>query len=71
MLERGATIEEVVATVETGEGLPARLGRSCFRRNFPYNAQWRGKRYANKQVQVIAVPENDDWLVITVMVKFF
>jgi hypothetical protein len=33
-------------------------------------APWRGRRYANKQVGAIAVEENG-WLVITVMVRFF
>jgi len=42
-----------------------------FRRNFPCKAQWRGKHYVSKQVEAIAVQENDNWLVITVMVKYF
>ena len=34
MVERGATTEEVYATVEHGETFPAKFGRSGFRRNF-------------------------------------
>ena len=68
--ERGATEAEVIATVAGGESFPAKLGRHGFRRNFAYNAPWRGRRYANKQVEAIAVEENG-WLVITVMVRFF
>jgi hypothetical protein len=36
--ERGATMDEVIATIEQGESLPARLGRTGFRRNFPFGA---------------------------------
>ncbi len=70
LLERGATEEEVVLTVQTGEQFPAKYGRAGFRRNFVYNGTWRGRFYATKQVEAIAVPEAG-WLVITVLVKFF
>jgi len=36
-----------------------------------FQAQWRGKHYVSKQIEAIAVQENDNWLVITVMVKYF
>jgi len=71
LIERGATEDEVVETVLLGEAFPAKFERSGFRRNFEYNSEWRSHTYANKQVEAICVPENDDWLVITVMVKFF
>lgn len=45
MEERGATEQEVIETVQTGEPLPTRLGRIAFRRNFPYNAEWRDQVY--------------------------
>lgn len=69
--ERGASEEEVAATVESGERFPARFGRVGFRRNFAYNGAWRGRTYATKQVEAIAVQQPGGWLVITVMVKFF
>jgi hypothetical protein len=69
--ERGATESEVIATVEQGEQIPARFGRVGFRRNFAYNGQWRGRRYANKQIEAFAVQEPDAWLVIKVIVRFF
>jgi len=69
--ERGATKEEVTATIKYGEPFAVKFGRSGFRRNFPYNSLWRGKYYANKQIEAIAVQDNDNWLVITVMVKYF
>ena len=70
MVERGATEEEIIATVENGERFPVKFGRAGFRRNFPYNSTWRGRNFATKQVEVIAVEENG-WLVITTMVRYF
>jgi hypothetical protein len=68
--ERGATQEEVIATVEAGERFTAKFDRTGFRRNFPFNALWNGKYYANKQIEAFAVDENG-WLVITVIVKYY
>lgn len=70
MEERGATEEEVSATVERGEQFAARFGRTGFRRNFRFDGDWRGKVFAAKQVEAYAVKENG-WLVITVLVRFF
>jgi hypothetical protein len=70
MAERGATEAEVVAAIRSGERLPARYGRAAFRRNFPFNAEWSGRHYGTKQVEAYAV-EEEGWLVITVLVKFF
>jgi hypothetical protein len=68
--ERGATEEDVRHTVESGERFAAKYGRSGFRRNFLFNREWMGKHYATKQVEAYAV-EEQGWLVITVVVKFF
>jgi hypothetical protein len=70
LIERGVTREEVVATVEAGERFRAKFGRTGFRRNFAFDGEWRGRRYAVKQVEAYAV-EEDGWLVITVIVKYF
>ena len=69
--ERGATIEEVVSTVRHGERFPAKYGRVGFRRNFSYGEQWKGRHYSTKQVEAYAVQENSDWIVITVLTRFF
>jgi len=61
----------VIATLEGGERFPARFGRCGFRRNFTGEMVWRGKQYHGKQIEVIASPRGDGWLVITVMVRFF
>ena len=70
LAERGATEAEVLATVEGGERFPAKLGRTGFRRNFAFDGEWRGRRYATKQVEAYAV-EEDGWLVLTVIVRYF
>jgi len=33
--------------------------------------EWRGKQCSTKQVEVYAVREGSDWLVITVIARFF
>jgi hypothetical protein len=69
--ERGATEPEIRATIDAGERFQARFGRTAFRRNFAFGSIWRGKRYATKQVEAIAIEEPRRWLVITVLVKYF
>lgn len=71
MIERGANESEVIDTVEQGETFPGKYGRTGFRRNFPFNDSWRGKHYDTKQIEAYAVKEDEDWLVITVIVRFF
>ena len=35
-IERGASEDEIVATVESGQMFPVKYGRTGFRRNFPF-----------------------------------
>ena len=44
MKERGTTENEVKATIEHGEPFPAKFQRTGFRRNFPFDSMWRGRR---------------------------
>ena len=60
----------MIAAVSEGERFPAKFGRTGFRRNFPFDSEWQGRSYKTKQVEAYAV-EEDEWLVITVMVKCF
>ena len=71
MQERGATEEEIQATVAQGEQFPAQFGRTGFRRNFQFNQEWRGRHYRTKQVEAYAVQEGADWLVITIITRYF
>ena len=71
MKERGATEDEVETTVKQGEQFPTKFNRIGFRRNFPFNDTWRGKYYENKQIEVYAVTEGADWLVISLITRYF
>jgi len=71
MKERGASEDEVQAAIEQGEQFPAKFGRTGFRRNFAFDSQWRGRHYRTKQVEAYAVQEDSDWLVITVVTRYF
>jgi len=71
LTERGISEEEVTATVRTGERFQAHSGRVGFRRNFPYGTTWRGRAYATKQVEVVAVEEPERWVVLTAIARYF
>ena len=71
MKERGASEEEVKLTVETGEKFPTKFERIGFRRNFPFNGSWQGKICNTKQIEVYAVQEEEDFIILTVIVKYF
>ncbi len=71
LIERGATTADVIETVSRGVRIPAKLGRAGFRQDFAFEGLWRGRYYTTKQVEAYAVMEDGDWLVITVIVKFF
>jgi hypothetical protein len=71
MAERGATETEVIATVEQGESFPAKFGRTGFRRNFLFDQTRRGRHDATKQIEAYAVQEGADWLVITIITRYF
>jgi hypothetical protein len=71
ILERGATEDEVVATVLEGEEFPAKFGRTGFRRNHGFDSEWRGRWFATKQIEAFAAKENGGWLVITVVVRYY
>jgi hypothetical protein len=70
-MERGVIDAEDVATVEGGEPFPAKYGRAGFRRNFPFNEEWGGKHYPVKQIEAYAVKEAGDWIVVTVIARYF
>ena len=71
MAQRGATEREVLIAVETGENFKAKFGRTGFRRNFAFEKKWQGKYYKTKQIEAYAVREDDDWLVISVITRYF
>ena len=50
---------------------PAKFNRTGFRHNFDFNGYWNNKYYQYKQIEAYAVKEDEDWLVITIIVKYF
>ncbi len=70
MAERGASREEVVETIESGERFDAKHGRIGFRKTLSTDRIVRGRRCLGKQVEAIAVDESG-YLVITVIVRYF
>ncbi|HLF08399.1 MAG TPA: hypothetical protein VI789_03520 [Dehalococcoidia bacterium] len=71
MAERGTNEEEVSATIERGEQFAAKFGRVGFRRNFSFDSEWRGRYFGTKQVEAYSVSEGADWLVITIITRYF
>ena len=71
MKERGGSEDEVRSTVEHGERFPAKFGRIGFRRNFRCGREWQGRYYQHKQVEAYATQEGSEWLVITVIIRYF
>ena len=71
MDKRNATEDEVKATIEQGEEFPAKFGRTGFRRNFQFTGERRGKLYKIKQIEACAVKEEGNWLVLTVITRYF
>ena len=71
MRERGTTEDEVKNTIRQGEQFPAKFNRTGFRRNFLFDSKWRGKHYRTKQVETYAVREGADWVVITIITRYF
>jgi hypothetical protein len=71
MAERGITASEISETIETGESFEAKHGRKGFRKDFPCDRTWRGRRYATKQVEAFTASEGDSCIVVTVMAKYY
>jgi hypothetical protein len=72
MKERGATRAEVEYTVKNGKRSRAKYGRTRFTHTFAYHRKWHGKRYRRKRIEAYAANLSaDDWLVVTVIVKYF
>lgn len=69
--ERGTNEEEIKQTIFYGEQFPAKQGRLKFEKTFAYKNIWNGRYYNSKKLEVIAVKEDEGWVAITVITKFF
>ena len=70
MAERGALEAEVMAAVQQGEAEAVRMGRVMYRKIFPFDGEWRGRRYRLKQVAPVVAEESDKLVVVTVYVFY-
>jgi hypothetical protein len=68
---RGVSEDEIIQTITEGETFEAKYQRIGFRRNFIFLGIWQSKRYAAKQVELYTVLEQNPWLVISVILKYF
>jgi hypothetical protein len=50
MIERGATDDEVLEAIRSGEQVSAKRGRLGYRKNFQYERLWGGRYYPNKSL---------------------
>ena len=71
MVERGATEDEVLEAVRSGEQVPVKRGRLGYRKNFKYERLWGSRYYPIKQVLVIIVEESETLVVVTVYTFYF
>ena len=70
MNERDASKAEVRETVRTGESFVAKYGRQGHRKNFSIPGT-PTKEYRTKQIEAIGVAERTQFVVITVIIKYF
>jgi hypothetical protein len=68
---RGASEEEVRDAIRRAPHEDARHNRRTCRANFAFDANWRGVRYAVKQVMPVFVEEAEEIVVVTVYVYYF
>ena len=68
---RGFTVADVEEAIRAGSWGEAELGRLECRKDFPFDAEWNGRRYATKQVRPIFVDEENEIVVITVYTYYY
>lgn len=67
---RGTTLEEVTQAVNQSSWFGAGRGRLDCRKDFEFNGEWNGKRYAWKQVRPVFIEDFGGVAVITVYTYF-
>mgnify|MGYP003338060623 CR=1 FL=1 len=63
---RGFTAAEVEEAIRSCPWSPAELGKLECRKDFAFDAEWRGRHYATKQVRPVFVEEQTEIVVVTV-----
>ena len=70
MRERGASEQEVRATIRDGKRERAERARWLYTATFLFEGMWRGRRYAERRISVIVAEEPDRDVVVTVFVFY-
>lgn len=70
MTDRGVSRDEIEAAIRSGELAPAKSKRLSFRKNFPFNKVWKGRKYSIKQV-ISDVTEGPDEITVVTVYSFF
>lgn len=69
-IERGASEEEIIETINNGLAIKAKSNRMAKVRVFDFNKIRNGKFYEQKKLEVFYVIENNEIITITVYVFF-
>jgi hypothetical protein len=71
MDQRGVTTEEIIQAMNSGELVSdARPGTLGKRLAFPYNKDWEGKLYREKEVTVYYKSKNQEIIILTVVARY-
>ena len=70
MIERGATEEEVVDVVRSGDATQGRHGRVIATKVLTREYVWRGTDYPHKEVQVVHTQGEPSITVVTVRTRY-
>jgi hypothetical protein len=68
--ERGATRQEIIDVIETGDPVAAKYGRLAKSKLFAFQQERLGKYYEQKRIEVIYTIENETAVTITVYVFY-
>ena len=68
--ERGATRQEIIDVIETGDPVVAKYGRLAKSKVLTFQQERLGKYYEQKRVEVIYTIENETAVAITVYVFY-
>jgi hypothetical protein len=68
---RGFTRTEVEETINAGQRSLAKQDRLEAMKDFAYDSDWNGRRYATKRVRAVFVEEDTEIVVVTVYTYYF
>ena len=68
--ERGASSEEIIDVITSGQPIPAKRGRSGKSKVFDFNQTRLGRYYEQKKIEVFFAIEGDDIVTATVYVFY-